>query len=103
MPRAAFPRRAARRSIRPPALLYLRSGIRKEKLLAVNPVGGDRVLPFAGNHPVDECLSHLLPDPQAFRRVYQDDAVLVEQPPVAFDQDGKVAAVLEGQPRPALG
>ena len=32
----------------------------------------------------------------------QDDAILVEQPPVAFDQDLEIAAILEGDPGAAI-
>src|SRR5687767_576843 len=83
------------RKVRP---RYLRPGIGKEQLFAGDPVGGDGVLPLAGDDPVNENLPHLALRTQVLRRIDQDDAVLVEQAPVALHEDGEVAAVLEGEP-----
>src|SRR6185503_8064798 len=91
---------ASTRSVSP---RYLPAGIRKEELLAVDLVGRDGVLSLAGDDPVDERLPHLAFHAQMPRGVHQDDAVLVEQPPVAFHQDRELAAVLEGQPGAAVG
>src|SRR4029453_3553477 len=73
--------------------------IREEQLLAVDPVGSDRVLSFGRDHPIHDKLTELLFDARVLVRVHQHHAVLVEQAFVAFDEQGEVAAVLEGQPR----
>src|SRR5919109_240115 len=88
------------RSVRP---RYLRSGIRKEKLLAADLVGRDRVLSLARNDPVDERLAQLPLYAQVLLRIDEDDAVLVEKPPVALHRDGELAAVLERDPGAAIG
>src|SRR5687767_15397933 len=80
------------RSVKP---RYLRSRIRKEELLAADPVGANRILPFAGNDPVDERPAHFALHAQVFRRVDEDDAVMVVQALVALDQNRELAAVLE--------
>src|SRR5687768_1094169 len=67
------------------------SGVGKKQLLAADLVSGDRILPLPRNHPIDECLSHV----PLRAALDQDDAVLVEQAPVAFDRDGELAAILK--------
>src|SRR5512134_1504203 len=82
---------------------HLLRRIREEELLASDLVGGDRLLPFIGDDPVDECLSHVALDPEMLGRIHEDDAVLVEQAFVAFDHDRELAAILERQPRAPVG
>ena len=78
-------------------------GVREEQLLAVDLVVGDRLLAFRRNQPVDEGLAELLLHVRMLGRVHQHDAVLVEQPLVAFDHDGEIALVLEREPGAAVG
>ena len=49
------------------------------------------------------CLAESFFTCRMLRRVHQHDAVLVEQPLVAFDRDVEVAAVLEREPGAAVG
>src|SRR3954449_1031640 len=86
---------------RPQVLPTLRAriaGVWIEQLLAVDPVTGDRFLALGRHQPVDELLPRLLLYGWMFLRVHQHDAVLVEQPLVAFDRDDELAAVFERQP-----
>src|SRR5687767_5144759 len=73
-------------------------GVREEQPLAADLVVGNRLLPFRRDDPVDEGLPHLLLDVPVPVRIHQDDAVLVEQPLVAFDEDRELASVLEREP-----
>src|SRR6185436_20717305 len=75
---------ASTRSVSP---RYLPAGIRKEELLAIDLVGRDRVLSLAGDDPVDERLPHRAFHAEMLCGIDEDDAVLVEQPPVALHQD----------------
>ena len=77
------------------SLVSLLSGIGKEQLLAVDPVAGDRRLALRRDQPVDEGLSQFLPYRRMLLRVYQKDAILVEQPLVAFNDNVEIAAVPE--------
>src|SRR5215212_9038141 len=74
------------------------AGIRIKQPLAVDLVAGDDVLAFRGNQPVDELLSQLLLHRRMLLWIDQHDAVLIEQPLVALDRDGELAAILERQP-----
>jgi Cytochrome c2 len=65
--------------------LLLRIG--KEQLLAIDLVAGDRGLAFRRDQPIDKRLAELFLHGGIFFRVYQHDAVLIEQPLVAFDHD----------------
>ena len=49
------------------------------------------------------CCPSVLLHVRMLRRIHEDHAVLVEQPLVALDEDLEVAAVLERQPRAAVG
>ena len=73
-------------------------GVGKEKLLAIDLVTGDRRLAFPGNQPIDESLAGFLLHMRKFVGVHQHDAVLIEQPLVALDDNGEIAAILEGYP-----
>src|SRR5262249_18411811 len=58
-----------------------------EKLLAIDLVVGDGLLTLRRDHPVDKRLSEFVLDVGVLGGIDQDDAVLVEQALVAFDQD----------------
>src|SRR6266446_3081391 len=73
--------------------LLLRVG--KEQLLAIDLVAGDRGLAFRRNKPIDETLAEFFLHGGIFFGVDQHDAVLIEQPLVALDDDFEIAAVLE--------
>src|SRR5262245_23488066 len=77
--------------------------IGEEQLLPVDLVIGDRLLAFRRDQPVDERLAEILLHVRVLRRIHLDHAVLVEQPPVALDRDQQRAAVLERDPRAAVG
>src|SRR5690242_1466662 len=111
MPRCAY--RAGRRTasahsamLRPAASsaprLRIRAGVWKEQLLPVDLVRGDRVLSFARNQPIDELLPEVALDVRMLDWIDKHDAVLVEQSPVAFDDNREVAAILERQPGSAI-
>ena len=75
----------------------------EEKLLTLDLIAGDRGLPFGRDEPVDERPAHDLIHVRVPGRVDEHDAVLVEEPRVALDEDGQRAAILERQPRAAVG
>src|SRR5690606_10311626 len=76
----------------------LRRGVRKEQLLAVDPIRGDGTLPLGGQDPVDELLSLLGLHVGVFLGVDQNDAILVEHHRIAFDRHGIIALVDERDP-----
>src|SRR5450759_1758204 len=78
-------------------------GVRVKQLLAVDLVVGDVLLPFRRDQVVDELLAELLLHVDMLGRVHQHHAILVEHALVAFDQDRKVALVLEMDPGAAVG
>src|SRR4051812_38042500 len=78
-------------------------GIGKEKLLPVDSIVGDRALALRGEDPVYERLSHGALYQRMPTRVDEDDAVLIEEPRISLEHDTEVAAILEGQPGPAIG
>src|SRR6266550_22381 len=78
-------------------------GIRIEQLLAADLVIGNGSLAFQRDEPVNECLAELLLHVRMPCRVDEDNAVLIEQALVAGDEDVEIAAVLERQPRAAIG
>src|SRR5882757_5884163 len=92
-------RRAERKRCSSPLLLR----VGKEQLLAIDPVAGDRGLAFRRDQPIDKSLAELSLHGGIFFRVHQHDAILIEQPLVAFDHDLEIAAVLEGYPGAAVG
>src|SRR3954468_19570180 len=67
----------------------------ENELPAPDLVAGDGLLPPRRDQPVDEGLPVPRLHVRMLDRIDQHDAVLVEQPLVAFRQDGKLAAVLE--------
>ena len=67
-------------------------GVREEQLIAVDLVVGDRLLAFRRDQPVDKLLAEILLHVRVLARVHQHDAVLIEQPSVAFDYDIELAA-----------
>jgi len=66
----------------------------KEQLLAIDPVAGDRGLALRRDKPIDECLAEFFLHRGKFFGIDQHDAVLIEQPLVAFDDDFEIAAFL---------
>src|SRR5262249_41524169 len=78
----------------PPISCSLLPGIGEEEFFAADLVVGDVLLPLRRQEPVDERLSEFLLHVRMLRRVDQGDAVLVEQPLVAFHHYGEIATVL---------
>ncbi len=78
-------------------------GIGPEQLLAVDFKSGYRRLAFGRDQPVDELLSGAGLRVGVAFRVYQHDAVGVEQAGVALDEDFQGAAIVEGQPGSPIG
>src|SRR5688572_17389195 len=72
--------------------------VRKEELLAVDPVAGDAALPGLGQDPVDEALAVGGLHMRVALRIDQHHAILVEQPRIALDKDPELLAVAEGKP-----
>src|ERR1044072_5942167 len=85
------------------ALRARRRRIWEEQLLPVYLVVGDRLLAVGRDEPVDELLAVFLLHVRALLGIHQQDAILVEQPPVAFYHDREVAAVLEREPGAPVG
>src|SRR5215469_9996916 len=82
----------------------LRAGIiREEELLAADLVVGDRLLTLARGQPFDEAHAERLFYMRMLRRVDQHDAILIEEPLVALDEDLQILPVLEGEPGAAIG
>src|SRR6516164_1270767 len=73
-----------------------------EHLLALNLVVGDCLLALVRNQPVDELLTKLLLNMRMLGRIYQYDAVLVEQQFITLHRDDEVGLVLERNPRAAV-
>src|SRR5262249_14288572 len=71
------------------------AGIRMEQLLAVDLVAGDGALAGRRDQPIDELLAQLRLDVRVLLGIDQHDAVLVEQPLVALDDNDQVTFVLE--------
>src|SRR5712671_6841694 len=80
--------------------LLLRVG--KEQLLAIDLIAGDRRLAFRRDEPIDERLPEFPLHGRIFFGIHQHDAILIEQPFVALDEDFEIAAVLEGNPGAAV-
>src|SRR6266496_2748905 len=78
-------------------------GVRIEQLRAADLVIGNGSLAFRRDEPVDEGLAKLLFYVRMLFGIYQHHAVLIEQALVAGDEDVEIAAVLERQPRAAVG
>src|SRR3989337_1716174 len=81
----------------------LGAGIGKEERLAVDLVAGDGRLAFGADQPIDEGLPLLGLHLRMFGRIDQDDAILVEQLGVSFDQDLEIVLVGKAQPGAAIG
>ena len=64
-----------------------RLSIREECLIAKNLILANFRLAFWRYHPINKCLTECCFDVGMFLLVDQDDAVLVEQNGVAFDED----------------
>jgi len=64
-------------------------------LLAVDPVGGDRGLPFFRYQPVHKGPCQILLDVRVARRIDQHHAVLVEQSWVSRGKDNQFAPIPE--------
>src|SRR5450631_3639946 len=77
--------------------------VREEKLLALDLVRGDSRLARGRDEPVDEFLPELLLHVRMLRGIHQHHAVLVEELRIALDEDHELAAILEGEPRAAVG
>src|SRR5215468_3288403 len=77
--------------------------VRKEELLAADLVFGDGLLAGGGDDPVDERVAEIDLRFRMLRRVDEHDPVLIEQLLIPFDEDGEVTAILEGEPRAAIG
>src|SRR5581483_2250527 len=77
--------------------------VREEQLLAVDLVARDRTLTFRRHNPVDERFAEIFLHVRMLGRVDQHDVVLIEKTLVAFDQNREIAAVLEVEPRAAVG
>src|ERR1700682_1423321 len=103
----AFPTRRAGAAFRPMVIANVtrpqaRGGscaglprIGEEELLALDLVLGNGFLALGRDHPVDESLPGIPLYARMLVRVHQHPAVLIEQALVAFDQDRKIAAILE--------
>src|ERR1019366_4507903 len=102
-PRRAPARGRVRKAHRTPSSSPLLLGIGKKQLLAVDLVARDGRLTFRRDKPVDECLAQFLLHGRIFFGVHQHDAVLIEQPLVALDDNFEIAAVLERYPGAAVG
>src|SRR5262245_11090703 len=74
-----------------------------EELLALNLVARDRVLALSRNQPIDEGLAQIRLHMRVYGGVHQYHGILVEQPPVALNENVKFAAVLERDPGAAIG
>ena len=77
--------------------------IREEELLSTQAVGPDGLLPRIRENPIDEGLSRLRLHFGMLGRIDQDNAVLVEQAVIAFDEDLEVSLILKADPCPAIG
>src|SRR6185295_7415177 len=93
----------ARTFTRPRSSRARLSCVGEEKLLTADLVIRNRLLALRRNEPVDERLAELFLDVRVLGGIDEHYAVLVEQPPVAFDEDREIAAVLEREPRAAIG
>src|SRR6476660_9213023 len=69
-------------------------GVWVKQLLAINLVAGDGLLALRRYQPIDELLSEILLYARMFGRIYQHDAVLVEQPFVVLYDDVEIVFVL---------
>src|SRR5262249_49101864 len=74
-----------------------------KQLLPIDLVVGDRLLPFGRDQPVDELLAERCLDIRMLRWIDQHDAILVEQPLVAFHRYHEIAFVPERYPSAAIG
>src|SRR2546423_4125560 len=77
--------------------------VREEQLLPADLVVSDGLLSFGRDKPVDELLPGCRLYMRTLRGIHQHDAILIEQPLVAFDQDRQIALVLEIDPGTAIG
>src|SRR3954467_5471207 len=94
------------RSVRPRYRFIARSirlRVGKEELLAVDLVVGNGALSFRRKDPVDECLPPFLLHVRVPFRIDEDDAVLVEQAPVALNGNRQVCPILKRKPGAAVG
>ena len=70
----------------------------EEQLLAAELVAGDGGLTLVTQYPVDERLALVGLNVAMFVRIYQDDAVLIEECLVTFHDDTEITLVLEADP-----
>src|SRR5262245_43582594 len=73
-----------------------------EQLLAIDFVVGNGLLALRRHQPINELLAEILLYVRMLDRIYQHDAVLVEQPFVALHHDGQIFLVIERNPGAAV-